>query len=555
MIVTTGTMQNERQRIPHFQKFYSVDEHIPPEICLMRNYKFDFVIIGAGLSGLFSALNASKYGSVALISKTTLEISNSYLAQGGIAAAIDKEDSPSLHISDTINTGRGLCSHNAVEVLVNEGKEIIQSLIEMGMPFDTVDGKLALGLEGGHSKRRVLHAGGDSTGKELVNFILPMVSKEKKIQVYENILAYELIREDENCSGVKCYDFKRQTVFNIKSSCTIIAAGGAAGLYMRTTNPPSSVGEGISLAYNAGAEIESMEFIQFHPTAFYSGNGETFLISEAVRGEGAYLINHEGKRFLADWDSTELSPRDKVSEVIFLELKKSGRKNVFLDLSHLQPLAIKSRFANIYREALKFNIDITSDLIPVAPAAHYMIGGIKTDLNGETNINHLYAAGEAASTGVHGANRLASNSLLECLVFARRAVEHAARQFAVANYTHKDNLHITVNENHRRSLIAVKGKIGEIMWNDVGIIRTKSSLENALYELAKIEKEIVSNEGEYYSGRIKNMIEVAKMIAQSALLREESRGCHNRADFPEEDLNFQKTIVLRKGKEPQLHKI
>ncbi len=521
----------------------------------MRNYRFDFVIIGAGLSGLFSALNAARYGSVALISKTTLEISNSYLAQGGIAAAIDPEDSSSLHIYDTINAGRGLCNPNAVEVLVNEGKDIIQLLIEMGMPFDTVDGKFSLGLEGGHSKRRVLHAGGDSTGKELVNFILPFVLKEKKIKIYENILAYELILEDESCTGLKCYDPNRQTVFNIESRCTIIATGGAAGLYMRTTNPPSSVGEGISLAYNVGAEIESMEFIQFHPTAFYSANGETFLISEAVRGEGAYLVNHEGKRFLADWDYTELSPRDKVSEAIFLELEKSGRKNVFLNLGHLQPSVIKSRFANIYREAMKRNVDITNDPIPVAPAAHYMIGGIKTDINGGTNINRLYAAGEVASTGVHGANRLASNSLLECLVFARRAVEHAARLSTEASYKLKNNFRVTVNKNNEHMLVAVKRKIGKIMWNNVGIIRTKSSLEKAINELASVEREIEFGEEEYYSGRIKNMIEAARMIAQSALLREESRGCHNRADFPEEYPSSRNTIVLKKGKEPHLNKI
>ncbi len=513
----------------------------------MNDNSFDFVIIGAGLAGLYSALNAAKYGTVALITKTTLEISNSYWAQGGIAAVINENDSPSLHIDDTLEAGRGLCNRNAVEILVNEGKEIIQSLIRMGMPFDIVDGKISLGLEGGHSTRRVLHAGGDSTGKELVNFILPFIMKDKRIKVYENILAYKLIRENESCPGVLCYDLNRQKTFTFESKCTIIASGGAAAIYSRTTNPSSSLGEGISLAYDIGAEIESMEFIQFHPTAFYSERGETFLISEAVRGEGAYLINHEGKRFLTNWGSTELSPRDVVSRAIFLELKKSGRKNVFLKLDHLDSAKIKTRFTTIYQEALKNNIEITKDLIPVAPAAHYMIGGIKTGLNGETNIKQLFAVGEAASTGVHGANRLASNSLLECLVFAKRAVEHAASKFGTTNRILKNKYIVTVKEQYREELSTIRKRVGEIMWNNVGIIKNRISLENTLNELLKMEDKITHDTEEFYIGRIRSIIEVAKMITQSALLREESRGCHNRTDFPEEELNFHKTIVLKRG--------
>lgn len=520
----------------------------------MNDHEFDFVIIGTGLAGLYSALNAAKFGTVALITKTTLEISNSYLAQGGVAAAIGEDDSPSFHIDDTLNAGRGLCHNEAVEILINEGKEIIQSLINLGMPFDIADGKMLFGLEGGHSKRRVLHAGGDSTGKELVNFIFPLVMKESRIKVFEKTLVQELISKDENCIGIRCFDLEKQNTFNIFGKCTIIASGGASAIYSRTTNPPSSVGDGITLTYNIGAEIESMEFIQFHPTAFYSSDGKAFLISEAVRGEGAYLVNHNGIRFLAEWNLSELSPRDVVSEAIFRELKNSGKQNVFLKLYHLDSSTVRKRFGTIYHEALKNNIDITKDLIPVAPAAHYMIGGIKTGLNGETNINQLYAVGEVASTGVHGANRLASNSLLECLVFAKRAVEHSSLNLNSLGIIKNDHT-IAIKKENREEFDVIRKVVGEIMWDNVGIIKNKISLENALEQLSEIENKISTDCEEYYHNRIRSIIEVAKMITQSALLREESRGCHNRSDFTHEDSNLQKTIVLRKGSDPRFNEL
>ena len=270
-----------------------------------------------------------------------------------------------------------------------------------------------------------------------------------------------------------------------------------------------------------------------------------------MRGEGAYLVNYEGKRFLTNWDSNELSPRDIVSEAIFYELRRSGRKNIFLKLDHLNASVIKTRFNTIYEEALKNNIDITKDLIPVAPAAHYMIGGIKTGLNGETNIKQLYAVGEVASTGVHGANRLASNSLLECLVFAKRSVEHAVSKFGTANRILENKHVITVKEQYREELSKIRKRVSEIMWNNVGIVRNRISLENALEQLSEVENKITVGSEEYYVSRIRSIIEVAKLITQSALLREESRGCHNRADFPNKELNFQKTIVLRNGSKPR----
>ncbi len=516
----------------------------------MKENKFDFIIIGAGLAGLYAALNASRHGTVALITKTTLEVSNSYLAQGGVAAAMAEDDSPGLHVDDTLKAGRGLCNHDAVRILINEGRQIIQSLIDDGMPFDIYGGKISFGLEGGHSKRRVLHAGGDSTGKELVNFILPLVLKEKKIKLFENVLVYELIGHEGNCEGIGCFDLDRQTSFNIYGSSTIIASGGASAIYSRTTNPPSSVGEGIYLAYNIGAEIESMEFIQFHPTAFYSERGDTFLISEAVRGEGAYLVNYEGKRFLENWNSHELSPRDVVSEAIFLEMQRSGMSNVFLKLNHLDPAMIKKRFGSIYEEALKNNIDITKDLVPIAPAAHYMVGGIKTGLNGETNINRLYAIGETASTGVHGANRLASNSLLECLVFAQRAVEHAAVNLLSSLHSSQNNRELFLYEPNRDKYNSIRSNIGNIMWDNVGIVKTKSSLEKALTGISGIKNSIEQAYNEYYNYKIQSLIGVAEMIIKSALIREESRGCHNRSDFPNENSNLLKTSIIKKGSGP-----
>lgn len=513
----------------------------------MNEHRFDFVIVGAGLAGLYSAVYASKFGSVALITKSTIEISNSYWAQGGIAAAIDPNDSPQFHFQDTMKAGRDLCNRDAVQILVSEGKERVLELIEMGMPFDKENGNIALGLEGGHSARRVLHAAGDATGRELVNFVLKFVLNNDRIKIFENRFVYRIITSNNECSGVYAYDFVNKTEMVILGSATLIASGGGCAIYARTTNPHTSLGEGIALAYDAGAEIENMEFVQFHPTSFYSESGVTFLISEAVRGEGALLVNHNGERFLQYSDSSELAPRDVVAEAIYYEMKKSGKQNVFLKLDHLEPDKIKNRFSTIYNEALKFGVDITKDLVPVAPAAHYMIGGIKTGLNAETNIKQLYAVGEVASTGVHGANRLASNSLLECIVFGKRAVDHFITDAARSNSTAPkvEQLHFSVDKRKEKLLIKTRNEIADLLWLNVGIVRTKYSLETALRKLEQLQQNL-SNDQEYYSVRFKSIVEIALLITQSALLRQESRGCHLREDFPEENRAFLRTIILQK---------
>jgi len=357
----------------------------------------DFLVIGSGLAGLYAALYASRFGKVAILTKSTLEESNSYWAQGGIAAAMDPEDSPLFHLDDTIKAGRGLCNREAVEILVREGVERVTDLIALGMKFDLGEKGLELGLEGGHSRRRVLHAGGNSTGKEMVQFLISSVQANPNIFIFENTEVAELISNGERCFGALAFDLNIQKHLVLKAESTILATGGASGIYLRTTNPQTATGDGIALGYRAGAEITDMEFIQFHPTAFYTENGETFLISEAVRGEGAYLLNNSLHRFMPEYhELAELAPRDVVSRAIFNEMKVSGKNYVYLSLKHLNPDFIRKRFSNIYNASLQYGLDITSDLIPVAPAAHYLIGGVKTGLWAETNIKGLFACGEVA---------------------------------------------------------------------------------------------------------------------------------------------------------------
>ena len=514
----------------------------------MNTHQFDTIIIGCGLAGLYSAIHASKHGTVALITKTTVEHSNSYWAQGGIAAAISDDDSPQLHFEDTLTAGRNLCNKTAVDILVTEGKERVKELIKLGMPFDIENGEIALGLEGGHSRRRVLHSGGDATGREIVNFILKFVLNNERITIFENKFVYRLITNDKECVGVSAYDFAENKDFHFLGNTTIVASGGGAAVYLRSTNPHTSLGDGVPLAYNLGAEIESMEFMQFHPTAFYTPGGETFLISEAVRGEGAYLVNRNGVRFLQEQNLTELAPRDVVSEAIFNEMKKSGKSNVFLKFDHLDSGKIKSRFSNIYSETMRFGIDMAKQLLPVAPAAHFMVGGIKTGLNGETNIKRLYAVGEVASSGIHGANRLASNSLLECLVFSKRAVEDSLTLEKVNNSSviPKGEKQFLIDESKEKEFLNAKNEIAQLLWNNVGIVRTKEKLEIALSELEQLSSHVTLFKNEYYSDRILSLLQFSKLLTSAAIIREESRGSHQRKDFPNESSSFQKTIIQQK---------
>ncbi len=517
-----------------------------------------FLIIGSGLAGLYAALYASNLGDVILLTKSTLEESNSYWAQGGIAAAMDPEDSPLYHLEDTIKAGRGLCNERAVEILVREGRERVLDLIDLGMKFDSTDKGFELGLEGGHTKRRVLHSGGTSTGKAIVEFLISSVKRSKGITILENTAAEQLLSDGKRCYGALAFQETPSNRIYILADATIIATGGAAALYSRTTNPSGATGEGITLAYRAGAEITDIEFVQFHPTTLYAKNGGGFLISEAVRGEGAYLMNKDGERFMLRYhELAELAPRDVVSRAIFNEVKMSGQDYVFLSLKHLDKAFVRKRFANIHTMCSKSGIDITNDLIPVAPAAHYTIGGVKTGLMGDTNIKGLFACGEVACTGVHGANRLASNSLLECIVFAKRAVDATRNNSGSfkdidAEHLGQFNRPFGGQQNSRHDLfLRIKDKVLGLMDRNVGIVRSDQELRNAMAELEEIS--VLPNElSGYHRQRIQNMIELCKLTANAALLRKESQGVHIREDFPDEDPRLRAHIVWKKGYEPSI---
>jgi len=518
----------------------------------MKTLNFDFVIIGGGLAGLYSANYASNFGSVALLTKSTLDISNSYWAQGGIAAAIGKDDNTSFHFDDTMTAGRGLCDSSAVKILVEEGKERILELLKSGVPFDMTSDGPALGLEGGHSMRRILHAAGDSTGKEVVKYFTEIVKKNNNIKIFENTYVFELLVDDLRCGGLYALNNINGKNFLFLSSNIIIAAGGASGIFSRTTNPNTSTGDGIALAYNAGARIADMEFIQFHPTSFYSESGDTFLISEAVRGEGAYLVNEDGLRFMKKLDPlAELAPRDVVASSIFKEIESTGNKCVYLKLDHLNAEKIKNRFSFIYNHALDYGVDITKNLIPVAPAAHYMIGGIKTGLNGETNIKGLFACGEVASTGVHGANRLASNSLLECIVFGKRTVDAARIEKGNQKALDFPPKKIFIEKENENIYRAIKKRVAEIMTGKVGILRNEESLREAYSEVENFSSKYNFIEDEFYSKKLHDLIEVSKLIITSALIRKESRGAHKRTDFPSEDSSLLFHIILQKDLQPE----
>ena len=507
---------------------------------------FDTIIIGSGLAGLTAAYHASKNGSVAIITKSQLDISNSYYAQGGIAVVTDKVDSFESHIQDTLVAGRGLCDLDAVEILVSEGQKCVQQIIELGMQFDQENGKYFLGLEGGHSHRRILHAGGDATGKGLTSFMLKKVQEQENIFAFEYTTVVELLTENQICTGVQAFDFVSGKNIVFRSKATIIATGGLSRIYDRTTNPHTATGDGIALAWDAGAKIADIEFIQFHPSALYIPGEDAFLISEAVRGEGAWLLNQEGERFMQHIHPlAELAPRDVVAHAIYNQLQLHHSDFVYLSLKHLNPEVIKKRFSTIYHTLLKYDIDFTSDLLPISPAAHYMVGGIQTDLNGETNIEGLFACGEVASTGVMGANRLASNSLLECLVFGKRAAERASVKNEV-KMKPENIVPISLNPENETFFLETKNQIAGLMSKKAGIVRSGEKLKEALVELNEIKKQLPEKIGEYNLLKIKHITDICTLICESALIRTESRGGHIREDFQTENPELCFHLIQRK---------
>ena len=524
--------------------------------------KFDYVVIGSGLAGLYAAYKASAKGSVAVITKSFIRESNSFNAQGGIAAVTSEDDNPEIHKSDTLIAGRGLCEDSSVDILVNEGPERIEEIIADDMKFDTENGSLALGLEGGHHKRRILHAGGDSTGRWITEFAISKVESQNNITIFENTLLLDLMVKDGECYGVRCWSDNPKLQSKESGSEVLIYAnhvfltsGGASAVYARTTNPLTTIGDGVAIAYKAGCRIVDMEFIQFHPSGLYrKESSQAFLISEAVRGERAHLLDKNGRRFMVPiHELAELAPRDIVARSIFKQMRLDDRPYVTLSLKHLDREMILKRFPAIYAKCKEYGYDLTQE-IPVAPAAHYSVGGVLSNNNGRTDIKRLYVCGEVAATGIMGANRLASNSLIECLVFANRAIEDSVKEGAIKDIPIFDTQYQR-NEENADVYSHIRERVSEIMNLYAGIIRSETSLTEGLREIDELEH-IVDNicskyddSKEYYVEASRRLLCVARLIMQPALMRKESRGGHYREDYPCTDETFAVHSVQRCGEQ------
>ena len=528
---------------------------------IVKMRKFDYIIVGSGLAGLYAAYKASAKGRVAIITKSFLRESNSFNAQGGIAAVTSCDDNPEIHKSDTLIAGRGLCEDRSVEILVNEGPDRIAEIIADGMEFDTINGALALGLEGGHHKRRILHAGGDATGRWITEFAIKKVLERDNVEIFENTLLLDLLTADGECYGVRCWsdngallDGGEAGEVLLFANHVFLTSGGASAVYARTTNPQTTIGDGLAIAYKAGCRILDMEFIQFHPSGLYLKDSQrAFLISEAVRGERAHLLDKNGKRFMVPvHELAELAPRDIVARSIFKQMQKDGMPYVTLSLKHLDKEMILQRFPGIYAQCKEFGYDLTQE-IPVAPAAHYSVGGVMSNNEGRTDVKRLYVCGEVAATGIMGANRLASNSLIECLVFASRAVEDSVKVGEVKQWPEFGHEY-TKEEANAPIYATLKEQVSEIMNTYAGIIRSEEGLKEGLRrveELSQIIKkrqaERTSTDREYYLEASRRLLCVARLIMSPALLREESRGGHYREDYPCADEAYALHSVQRKG--------
>lgn len=515
----------------------------------MSESSYDFIIIGSGIAGLYTALLAQEHGRVLVVTKASLEECNTRYAQGGIAAAVDPNDSPQRHFEDTLAAGAGLCDPRAVRILTEEGPARIAELIERGVNFDTLHGQVALTREAAHSLPRVLHARGDATGMEIELTLARLVRLSRVVLLQHHLVTRLLVREGR-AAGVVALDLQEGRTREIPGRHVVLATGGAGRIFRYTTNPPVATGEGVALAYRAGAEVESLEFFQFHPTALYLPGAPPFLISEAVRGEGGFLRNPAGERFmLREHPQAELAPRDIVARAIAREMLRRGTDHVYLDVTHLPAEKVRLRFPTIYRTCRELGLDITREWIPVAPAAHYLIGGVRVDLWGRTNIPGLYACGEVACTGAHGANRLASNSLLEVLVFSRRLVQAATEDVPPAGRDEESLPTLRVAgppaevPQEEAGPGATLADLQRLMWEDVGIERNASGLERALAQLARWRRSSPQAEDERGRLELEAMLLTAELMARAALLRQESRGAHFRTDFPRPDPAWRKVIV------------
>jgi L-aspartate oxidase len=511
----------------------------------------DFLIIGSGVAGLRAAIELAPHGKVLVVTKDRPAESSTEYAQGGIAVALSDEDEVGIHFGDTLKAGDGLCRENAVRILVEEGPERILELISWGAEFDKEGTKLDFTMEAAHSRKRILHAHGDSTGKELERVLLNKARSFPSVRKYPFAFTEDLIINEGECHGAYILTGGERAALFAKA--TILATGGAGQIFSRTTNPAVATGDGMAIAYRAGSILEDMEFVQFHPTVLFAPSAPQFLLSEAMRGEGAVLRNINEEPFMKGYHpDAELAPRDIVSRAIISQMVRTNSSHVYLDLTHLDGKFIKNRFPRIYSTCLQYDVDITRELIPVSPAAHYFMGGIKTDENGATNIKGLYAAGEVSCTGVHGANRLASNSLLEGLVFGARTGRAALNSLIENNklaMNIKDSsssrspvtrtLSLPDYEETRRSL-------RNLMWERVSIIRCADSLGEAIRSVKGwsfiLEKDFVARR----ELELKNMLTIAGLIIEAAVKRKGSVGAHYRSDFPEKGKMWEKHIIIKK---------
>ncbi len=519
----------------------------------MAGHSCDFLVIGSGIGGLSFALKAAKHGSVIIISKANLEETNTVYAQGGIAAVTYDPDTPEKHVSDTLICGDGMCNEQVVRMVVDEAPKQIKQLIQWGVQFDRdLTGQYDLAREGGHSEHRILHHK-DNTGYEIQRALTAKAKTHKNITILENFFAVEIITQHHlghklkrGHKGISCYgayvlNLKTQQVERFLAKTTVMATGGIGNIYHTTTNPSVSTGDGIAMVYRAKGEIENMEFIQFHPTSLFNpGERPSSLITEALRGFGAILKTTDGKEFMDKYDKRgSLAPRDIVARAIDNEMKVRGDDFVYLDATFKDPHELKSHFPNIYKKCLSIGIDFTKDMIPVVPAAHYLCGGIKVDMDGESTINNLYAVGECSSTGLHGANRLASNSLMEAIVYAERAFQSAVRRIATNEINADVPLWDYRGTTHPEEMVLITQSYKEmqqIMSNYVGIVRSNIRLERALKRLGIIHRE---TEKLYKKSiltknlcELRNMVNVGYLIIRDAQTLHESRGLHYSIDYP-----------------------
>ena len=497
----------------------------------------DFVVVGAGVAGLRAAIELARSGQVFVIAKDSLRESSSEYAQGGIAAALSDDDEVELHEHDTIVAGDGLCDLDAVRTLVEEAPRAIEQLIDWGTTFDREGSRLLFAREGAHSRNRVLHAHGDSTGREIVRTLLQHARTLPNITFQSYAAVTDLLLEDGEAQGVAALDETTSRKVQIRARGVLLATGGLGRVFENTTNPDVATGDGVACGYRAGAAVADIEFVQFHPTALFVPGAPRFLLSEALRGEGAYLRNASGERFMERYHPLkELAPRDIVSRSIVMELRASGDASAFLDLTHLPAGFVRSRFPRIYDTCRQHGVDLATTPAPVRPAAHYAMGGVQTDLDGRTTISRLFAAGEVACTGVHGANRLASNSLLEGLVFGERA------GLAMGNLPALRSERLGIEPQELFPVITER-ELRAIAWNSCGILRNGPELKAALQRIEARELKVIENptRADY---ELRNIHRVAALIATAALAREESRGGHYRIDFPAKSASFERHSVV-----------